>query len=87
MKFRLTPLNVITALAFAFFVASFFQNASASQTFNINFFYSFLIGALALVSFISDLIFRFTLKDLKRIWLIETFFIVFTVILILILQK
>jgi hypothetical protein len=87
MKFRLTPLNIITALGFALFMSSFFQSSAAGQSFNLTGFYKFLLGSLVVVSFVSDLIFRFTLKQLKRIWMVETLFIVFTIILILILQK
>lgn len=87
MKFRLTPLNILTALGFALFVSSFFQSSPAEQPFNLTGFYKFLLGSLVVVSFVSDLIFRFTLKQLKRIWIVETLFIVVTVVLILILQK
>ena len=87
MKFRLTPLNIVTALGFAVFVSSFFQSGNATQQLAIGGFYKFLLGALVVVSFVSDLIFRFTLKSLKRIWIIEALFIVFTLVLILILQK
>jgi len=46
-----------------------------------------ILGCLVAVTFVTDLIFRFTLKDIKRIWLIESIFIVITAILMLILQK
>lgn len=87
MKLRLTPLNIITALSFVLLVLSFFQTPEAGKHLNLGGLYKFLLAALLAVSFISDLIFRFALKQLKKIWLVEIAFIAFTVILVLILQK
>ena len=89
MKFRLTPLNIITSFGFAFLAISFFHDRPAGGLVNINMgtFYKIMLSLLILVSIITDLIFRFILKDLKKIWYIELFFIAFTVILFLILQK
>jgi hypothetical protein len=87
MKLRITPLNIIVALGLALLVASFFQTNASGQHFGMRGFYKFILGALIVVSFITDLIFRFIIKDLKRIWFVEMFFISFTVILFLILQK
>lgn len=86
MKPRLTPLNIVTALSLAFFIVSFFQKAGPGH-FDMGGFYKFLLGALVVVSFIGDMIFRFAIKELKRIWLVELTFIILTVILFLILQK
>lgn len=86
MKLRLTPLNIVTAAGLAMLAVSIFRTNPNSH-FDLSGFYKFLLGALIAVSFVSDLIFRFTLKDLKRIWLVETVFIVLTIILMLILQK
>ena len=87
MNFRITPLNIITALAFAFLVASIFQTKPAGQHFDMSGFYKFILGCLILVTFITDMIFRFTLKDIKRIWVVELIFIFIATILMLILQK
>jgi len=86
MKLRLTPLNIITALSLAFLIASFFEKKAVGHV-DVSALYKLLLGALVLVSFISDMIFRFTIKNLKRIWLVEMVFIALTVILFLILQK
>ena len=72
MKFRLTPLNIVTALGLGLLGGGF---------------YLLIIGCLVAVTFVSDMIFRFTLKDLKRIWIVELVFIVLTATIILILQK
>lgn len=87
MKFRLTPLNIITALGLALLVASFFGPATGKGQLNFGGFYKWLLLALVVVTFVSDLIFRFALKSLKRIWMVEMLFIAATAILILILQK
>lgn len=88
MRFRLTPLNIITALGLALLVASFFEPATVGRgQVDVGGFYKWLLGALVVVTFISDLIFRFALKNLKRIWIVEMVFIIATAILILILQK
>ncbi|KLT67507.1 hypothetical protein [Pedobacter sp. BMA] len=87
MKFRVTPLNIVSSIAFAFLMVSLFQTRSGNQPFDMSGFYKLILGCLVLVTFITDLIFRFTLKSLKRIWIIESVFILITVILMVILQK
>jgi len=87
MKSRITPLNIVTSIAFALLVLSFFQHPQNSQQFNFGGFYKLILGCLILVTFITDLIFRFTLKNLKRLWMVELTFIVTTAILMVILQK
>lgn len=88
MKFRITPLNIIGAVALglaAFNILSPKNNAPGHV--DMSGFYLLILGCLVLVTFITDLIFRFTLKDLKRIWIVESIFLVFTAVMILIIQK
>lgn len=87
MKFRLTPLNIVAALALAFFVVSFFQSEPTSRHVDVRGLFKIVFGAIVVVAFITDMIFRFIFKDLKRIWLVELVFIALTVILFLLLQK
>ncbi len=87
MKFRLTPLNIVTALAVAFLITSIIHVNPAGQHFDLRGFYKLMLVALIIVTFISDLIFRFALKTSKKIWIIESIFIVISIILFLILQK
>ena len=87
MKARITPLNIITAIAFALLVVSFMGTKSPCQHVDLTGFYKLILGCLVLVTFITDLIFRFTLKNLKRIWVVEISFIIVSAILMLILQK
>ena len=87
MKLRITPLNIISAIAFALLVVSFFHSKPVGKQIDVSGFYKLILGLLILVTFITDLIFRFTLKNLKRIWIIESIFIVFTLVLMVIIQK
>jgi hypothetical protein len=86
-KLRITPLNIVAALALAFFVVSFFQTEQRNRLGDFNNLYKGILGALIIVAFITDMIFRFIFKELKRIWFVELFFIALTIILFLILQK
>lgn len=89
MRFRLTPLNIITSLGFVLLALSFFQNPSpgAAGRIDISPLYKIILGSLILVSIVTDFIFRVLFKDLKRIWLVEMVFITLTVIIFLLLQK
>jgi len=87
MKFRITPLNIIGAGSFVLFLFNVFKEKPKGQHFDLNGFYILLLVCLIVVTFITDLIFRFTLKDLKRIWVVELIFISIAIILMLILQK
>lgn len=87
MKLRVTPLNIISSVAFALFVLSFFQSKSASSPVDVSGFYKLILGCLVLVTFITDLVFRATIKDLKRIWIVEMTFIIITVVLMVIIRK
>ncbi len=87
-KLRLTPLNIVTALSLALFIVLLFQpKTDGPRHIDVSIFYKFLLGGLVIVCFICDLIFRFALKDLKKIWIVESILVVITVILFLILQK
>ncbi len=88
MKFRLTPLNIVTALGFAmlaFLIVQPTQTVKGQP--NLTSFYLLILGCLVLITFVTDMIFRFTLKDLKKIWVVELVFIILTAVLILLLQK
>jgi len=87
MRLRITPLNIVTSIAFGLLMVSIFQTKTAGQHFDMSGFYKLILGCLIAVTFITDLIFRFSLKDLKRIWIIESVFIVITLILMIIIQK
>lgn len=89
MKLRLTPLNIVTAIGIALLGSLLFQpNVDpAEHGVDTGIVYKLLCGTLIVVTVIADLIFRFTVKNLKRIWIIEMAFIIITIIMFLILQK
>ncbi|WP_432713401.1 hypothetical protein [Pedobacter sp.] len=85
-KLRLTPLNIITAMALIasiYFVYKGFGN-KMYHGLNVLFFGLSLLGTL--VSFISDLIFRKMIPSLKNLWIVEGAFLVFTIVLLLIIK-
>jgi hypothetical protein len=87
MKLRITPLNIIGAGA-AVAACYLFLNPNASYpNININGLIAWGLGILVVITFVTDLVFRFAVKDLKRIWIIESIFIIITLILIVILKK
>jgi len=88
MKLRITPLNIVSAISLGLVVANILSSKNnAPKQIDMSGFYLLILGCLILVTFITDLVFRYTLKDLKRIWIVESVFIVITVILMVILQK
>lgn len=88
-KLRLTPLNIVTALGLITLALSFFEYNSNGSYVVISMapLYRMILGSLVLVSIVTDFIFRFLFKDLKRIWLVEMVFIALTIIIFLLLQK
>jgi len=89
MQFRLTPLNIITSLGVVGLALSFFTYNSGALLIKIGMepLYRIILACLILVSIVTDLIFRFLFKDLKRVWLVESIFISLTIIIFLLLQK
>lgn len=87
MKFRITPLNIVAAIAACLGVYLLLNPKSSSPNINVNGLVAYLMFLYVLVAFVTDLIFRFTLKKLKKIWLAESLLIVLVVVLMLIFQK
>lgn len=88
MKLRITPLNIVGAIGLGLAAFNILTpKDNAPRHIDMSGFYLLILGCLILVTFITDLIFRFTLKDLKRIWIVESIFIIITGILMVILQK
>jgi hypothetical protein len=88
MKLRITPLNIVQAITVAAMIYLIFaQNkVGRSEEISIGFYFLILI-CLMFVTIITDILFRIILKNTKRIWIIESIFIVITIILMVILQK
>ncbi len=87
MKFRVTPLNIVAAVAAFFAIYYLLTLKSTYPNVNPKGFFIWILFLLVLVTFVTDLIFRFMLKTLKKIWIVELIFIFIAVILMLILQK
>lgn len=88
MKLKITPLNIVGAISLVYAAYRIiYPTNNAVLQINTSGLLIFVLICLALVTFVTDLIFRFTLKDLKRVWIVELIFIVIAVILMLILQK
>lgn len=88
MKLRITPLNIVQAIAVAAMIYLIFvhNKVGRSEEISISFYFLILI-CLIFVTIITDILFRIILKNTKRIWIIESIFIVITIILMVILQK
>lgn len=88
MSLRITPLNIVSAVGLGLVTLNLLsEKTTAPRHINMSGFYLLILGCLILVTFITDLIFRFTLKDIKRIWVVELVFIVIAAVLMVILQK
>jgi amino acid transporter len=83
VKLRLTPMNIISSvlivsMAYLFIFA---DENGWSQLGTVP------LLILFVLSFVSDIIFRRLIKDLKRIWLFELLFIIFVAVLILLIKS
>ncbi len=90
MKIRLTPLNIISAASLTLSVYAiidfyFIIHPARQQEWGILSAGFYIL--LAIITFISDLIFRRFLSDIKRIWIIELLFIIFVAILIILFKQ
>ncbi len=80
---RLTPLNLVATLLFLALAYLFaFADDTGWRTLGA----IPLIGLLVL-SVLADLLFRSTLIQLKRIWIVEGIFLIFVVLILFILQR
>lgn len=79
---RLTPLNIISAALLVISACLLINDDLGSWR---------LLGTIPILvlfvlSFISDLVFRNLLSDIKRIWLFELVFIIFVAVLIVLIR-
>ncbi len=82
MNLRLTPLNLVTTLL----LVSIIYLLSFPDEHGWRYLGAIPLGVILIISFISDLLFRRLIVDLKRIWLFELLFLIFVVILILLIK-
>jgi hypothetical protein len=85
-RIKLTPLNLITAISLMAAGFMVFKGFGTPMERSINLLLLGLCFLGALVSFVSDLIFRKSIPSLRNLWIVEGAFIVFTVVLILIIK-
>jgi hypothetical protein len=78
-RLRITPLNIASAVLVTWLLSRFMQDSAEWSTAGW-----FLLLLLMLVA--ADQIFRLTLRNLKRVWMAESIFLVFVVISIWILK-
>ncbi|EDM38713.1 hypothetical protein PBAL39_21610 [Pedobacter sp. BAL39] len=89
LKLKLTPLNIVSAVFLTIAVLLLLEDNKPRGTamyLNIS---GILIGfsfLVAVIAFISDQIFRRFVPELKKIWILESFFVFFTVLLIIIIK-
>jgi amino acid transporter len=85
---KLTPLNIITALCLVAALLLVFNQSDVvspvNQTFKGLWIGISLFGAL--ISFLSDVIFRKFIPLLRNLWVIECAFVVFTLVFVFILK-
>ncbi len=83
MTLRLTPLNIISSvLLVSIGYLLIYQDETGWRQLG-----SIPLIILFILSFISDLIFRRLIQDLKRIWLFELLFIIFVAVLIVLIRS
>jgi quinol-cytochrome oxidoreductase complex cytochrome b subunit len=82
MNVRLTPLNIVSSvLIVSIAYLLFFPDENGWRYMGV-----IPLVVMLVVSFISDILFRRLLVNLKRIWLFELLFLIFVVILILLIK-
>ncbi|HEY0898618.1 MAG TPA: hypothetical protein VGD90_04750 [Sphingobacteriaceae bacterium] len=83
MKLRITPLNILAAaLLTAIAYLLIFPDENGWRYLG-----SVSLALMLASTIITDLIFRFFFKDLKRIWIVELVFLIFAAVFIILLQK
>jgi hypothetical protein len=90
MKFKITPLNIGTA--FLIFLAGYVWIYGASKVsgglyLNLSGTISLIFLLFAFVTFVLDLMLRNFFPETKKLWIIETCFVVLVVVLLLLVKK
>jgi hypothetical protein len=83
MKLRITPLNILAAaLVTAIMYLLIFPDEYGWRRLG-----SISLALMLASTVVTDLIFRFFFRELKRIWIVEVVFLIFAALFIIILQK
>jgi hypothetical protein len=89
LKLKLTPLNIITAFCLVAAVLLLFNKTEVVSPIS-GAFTGLWIGICllaAVISFVSDIIFRKFIPLLKNLWIMECAFVVFTLVFVLIIKS
>lgn len=86
VRLKLTPLNLVTAAILVAGCYFAFNKQVNLPVRGLHVLYFGLCMLAVFVSFVSDLIFRRSLTSLRKVWIVEGAFIVFTIVLILIIK-
>lgn len=82
MKTRLTLLNVVSAALLVALVYPLVYPDNSEKLLS-----TVLLLILVIICAVADIVFRSFLRDLKRIWIVETIFVIFVAILLLIFRS
>lgn len=85
MKVKLTPLNIVSAVALVTAVLYLWYR-KAPQHVDVSGILAGFCFLVAVIAFISDQIFRKFIPSLKKLWIIESVLLVFVVILIFLIK-
>lgn len=85
MKVKLTPLNIVSALALVTAVLYLWYR-KPPQHVDVSGILAGFCFLVAVIAFISDLIFRKFVPSLKKLWIIEGVLVAFIIILIFIIK-
>lgn len=83
MTMRLTPLNIVSSVL----LVSIANLVVFPDETGWRYLGAIPLVVMLVISFLSDLLFRRIIVDLKRIWLFELLFLIFVVILILLIKS
>lgn len=89
MKFKITPLNIISSTAIIIAVLLLFNqlNFFEYQLPAMKILFVVLFVIIAVVAFVSDLIFRKMIPSLKRLWLVEVSLITLTAVMMIVIKS
>ena len=84
MNLRLTPLNIVSSLLL---VSTAYLLIYPDMEANHAYPGSLALLLMFVLCFVSDIVFRRLIRDIKRIWLFELLFIIFVSFLILLIRS
>lgn len=88
MKFKLTPLNIVSAISLVMAGLLIFNKAEVTNGVDhqVNGLWLAVCFLAVVISFLSDQIFRKFIPSTRNLWVIECAFIIFTLVFVFILK-